>query len=204
MAAIALLGDSVIDNGAYVGPGEPDMPAQLAERLPGWEVLARAVDGARAADALADLRARPLPPGLPVFLSAGGNDALQHLGLLTDPAPMPLAAAMVRLGEIRAAFRADFAALLDALAGHRALVATIYDPAFAAHGDGPEAMLQAPAEAALAAYNDAIQAEALARGLEVLELRRIFTAPQHYADPIEPSAAGGARLAEAVAAWARR
>jgi hypothetical protein len=45
MKHVVLLGDSVFDNGAYVGGG-PDVVTQLRQRLPaGWRATLAAVDG---------------------------------------------------------------------------------------------------------------------------------------------------------------
>ena len=49
---IILLGDSIIDNGAYVRPGEPDVAKQLQALLPEHAVIKRALDGAVCADVL--------------------------------------------------------------------------------------------------------------------------------------------------------
>lgn len=197
MPDLVLLGDSVIDNGAYVAPGEPDVAAQIRERLPGWTVHMRAVDGYRTADVLSSLE--EIPDAARVFVSTGGNDALDHMELVTDPAPLSFAEALVRLRAVREGFRSVYATLLDALAGRAVMVATVYNPSFT----GEEVALQAPGEAGLSAFNDVIQAEALARGFEVLDLRRLFVHPADYANPIEPSAKGGAKIADAVARWCR-
>ena len=49
---IALLGDSIIDNGAYVGSGEPDVAQQLETLMPHHKVVKRAVDGTTCAGVL--------------------------------------------------------------------------------------------------------------------------------------------------------
>ncbi|HLT03279.1 MAG TPA: hypothetical protein VK001_13930, partial [Geminicoccaceae bacterium] len=49
---VVLLGDSIIDNGEYVRPGELDVAQQLQMRLPDHTVVKRAVDGATCADVL--------------------------------------------------------------------------------------------------------------------------------------------------------
>jgi len=197
MSDLVLLGDSIIDNGAYVGPDEPDVAAQLRARLPDVTIHMRAVDGYRTADVLASLD--DLPDGARVFLSTGGNDALGHMELLTDPTPMPFSAALSRLRDIRESFRSVYTALLDALADRPVMVATIYNPSFT----GDESALQAPGEGGLSAFNEVILSEATARGHAILELRRLFTHPADYANPIEPSAIGGAKIAEAVSRWCR-
>jgi hypothetical protein len=190
-----LLGDSIIDNGAYVAAGEPDVASQIRQRLPEWTVEMRAVDGWTVADVLAGLG--DLPADAQVVLSAGGNDALGQMDRLADPTPLPFAAALTVLRDVREDFRAAYAALLEAIAGRPALILTIYNPAFT----GAEAPLQAPGEGGLSAFNDVIQAEALGRRMDILDLRRLFTDPADYANPIEPSARGGEKIADAVAAW---
>jgi hypothetical protein len=197
MPDLVLLGDSVIDNGAYVGPDEPDVAAQLRERLPDSTVHMRAVDGYRTADVLSSLDG--LPEGARVFLSTGGNDALGHMELLANPLPMPLAAALSQMREIREDFRSAYTRLLDGLIRRPVMVATIYNPSFT----GDQAALQAPGEGGLSVFNDVILSEALARGFAILDLRRLFTHAADYANPIEPSAIGGAKIADAVASWCR-
>ena len=49
---VVLLGDSVIDNGAYVRSGEADVAQQLQALLPDHEVAKRAVDGTTCAGVL--------------------------------------------------------------------------------------------------------------------------------------------------------
>ncbi|MEM0988030.1 MAG: SGNH/GDSL hydrolase family protein [Pseudomonadota bacterium] len=197
MDRLVLLGDSVIDNGVYVQPGEPDVPRQLRDLLPGHQVDMRAVDGSVTADVLRDVQENGVPAGARVFLSSGGNDALAHMELLTDQTAQPLAHSLVTLREIREAFRAQYAALLEALDPANLMVATIYNPAFT----DDQAPLQVPAEGALSIFNDVIQQEALAHGVPVLDLRRLFDDPGDYANPIEPSAQGGAKIAARVAGW---
>lgn len=46
MNHVVLLGDNVFDNGAYLQPGEPHVPAQVRARLPeGWRVTMNASEG---------------------------------------------------------------------------------------------------------------------------------------------------------------
>ena len=196
---LVLLGDSIIDNGVYVRPGEPDVATQVRRRLKGWSVDLRAVDGSVATDVLRSQLAEPLPKGAAVFLSAGGNDALGQVSLLADPSPTTFADALAQLATVRDAFRARYAALADAVraAAGRVMAATIYHPAFT----GLEEMYQRPAEGALAAFNDVIQVEARRCGFDVLELRALFDSAEDYANPIEPSAKGGEKIAKAVAEW---
>lgn len=199
---IVLLGDSIIDNGVYVAPGEPSVTEQLQKLLPLHIVERRALDGAVAADVL-----RSQTSGLDAFdriiLSAGGNDLLQHIDLLDAAFEEKSRDVLVKLWTIREAFRETYAALLDRLAAARrlALVLTVYNPCFA--GFGMEQEDQRAAEAGLSLVNDVIQQEARARSFDVLEIRTLFCDAADYANPIEPSAIGGAKLAEAMGKWVK-
>jgi hypothetical protein len=51
----------------------------------------------------------------------------------------------------------------------------------------------------LSVFNAVILREAFARGLPVLDLRLICDRVEDYANPIEPSAKGGAKIAAAIA-----
>jgi hypothetical protein len=57
------------------------------------------------------------------------------------------------------------------------------------------------ARTALCIFNDVILRAAAMRHVRVLDLRLICTGPEHYANPIEPSARGGERIAQAIARW---
>ena len=53
--------------------------------------------------------------------------------------------------------------------------------------------------AALALFNDVIITEASSAGFDVLDIRRLFASDEDYANPIEPSVVGGAKLAATIA-----
>src|SRR5205823_10881253 len=94
---IALLGDSVLDNGAYTSGG-PDVATQLRTKLPdGWRASLLAIDGSMIADLSSQLS--EVPPGAShLLISIGGNDVLANmdaLGLKVRSA----AEALVRIGE---------------------------------------------------------------------------------------------------------
>jgi lysophospholipase L1-like esterase len=197
---ITLLGDSIIDNGAYVQQGEPDVAKQLQDLLPEHVVIKRAVDGAVCADVLSSQVAN-LEKTDCIILSAGGNDALQHIEILETATTTTAKDVLVRLGTIREEFRRWYAPLLDRLAITRApvMVLTVYNPCFDGHG--MDASYQQAAEAAVSLFNDVIQQEAHHRSFKILELRTLFTDRADYANPIEPSAVGGEKLAKAMSAW---
>lgn len=199
---VVLVGDSIIDNGAYVRSDEPDVARQLQMLLPHHTVVKRAVDGATCADVL-EWQIDELQRATGVILSAGGNDALQHIDLLESGIPTTARDVLIRLWSIREQFRRGYAALLDRLAlAHRpVLVLTVYNPCFLAHGFS-DAYQQA-AESAVSIIDDVIQQEARRRSFDVLQLRELFQDPSDYANPIEPSAIGGAKLAQRMSQWVR-
>ena len=192
MAHVVLLGDSVFDNGAYVGAG-PDVIAQVRERLPtGSTATLAAVDGALIGD-VARQMARVPADTTHLVVSAGGNDALMHSGVLAERAGS-MAEALERLRVIATYFEREYGALLETVVARRlpTAVCTIYYPRY------PEPVRQRLAVQALAVPNDAILLHAFGRGLPVLDLRLICDRDEDYANPIEPSSVGGAKIADAI------
>jgi lysophospholipase L1-like esterase len=200
---VILLGDSVIDNGAYVRSGEPDVAQQLETLLPHHEVVKRAVDGTTCAGVLGS-QIGDLDSAGHIILSAGGNDALQHIDLLEEVIEQRAKDVLVRLWSIREEFRRSYASLLDRLARIRrpVLVLTVYNPCFCGHGF--DAAYQQAAESAVSIINDVIQQEGCRRSFDILELRTLFNDQADYANPIEPSAIGGAKLAKCMGDWVGR
>lgn len=192
-----LLGDSIFDNAAYVAPGGRSVAAHLRARLGArWQVELRAEDGATVHDVRHQLYGHPVPEGAHFVLSAGGNDALGHTGLIDGPAAgRPFAEVLREVYQIRQTFRTAYDKLLELLRGFtRPLtVCTIYNPAY----DDPER--QRLAETGLAFFNDVILEETLRRGLPVIDLRRVCCERAAFANAIEPSDHGGALIAGAIA-----
>lgn len=193
MKHVVLLGDSIFDNAAYVRGG-PDVVAQLREHLPeGWRATLRAVDGAVVSQVEGQLRRLP-EDASHLVVSAGGNDALGHVGILSERAAS-MAAALERLAGIAESFERRYLAMLDLVleAGLPTAVCTIYN------GNFPDPVQQRLTGTALTVFNDVILRAAFVRGLPVLELRLICDEPADYANPIEPSVQGGEKMARAIA-----
>ncbi len=192
-----LLGDSILDNAAYVGPGGKAVIDHCRARFDGRGIALHlyALDGAAADDVPDQVRAAAPGTGDLVVLSAGGNDALGHQHLLDDaPRRTSFGALLTRLGEYREAFRTAYAGALDSVSatGADAIACSIYNGAF------PEPEMAARAAAGVALFNDVIFQEADRRGLATIDLRNVCTEAAHYANTIEPGDAGGARIAEAI------
>jgi hypothetical protein len=190
---VALLGDSIFDNAAYVRGG-PDVVTHLHERLPhGWRATLAAVDGAVIGGVGRQLASLP-PDVTHLVVSAGGNDALGHSGLL-DRRASSSAQVLGWFADAAAAFERDYRDMLGAVAsrGLPVIACTIYN------GNLGEPA-QRLATTALAMFNDVIQRVARELDVPVIELRRVCDEPGDYANPIEPSVQGGAKIAEAIAA----
>ena len=194
MKHIVLLGDSVFDNAAYVAGG-PDVIKQVRERLPaGWRATLWAVDGSVIGSVERQLDQLP-PEASHLVISVGGNDALGHAGVL-DETTRSMADALERLAGIRDQFAQEYAALLNSVLGRGlpTAVCTIYEPRFA------DLRQRRLAATGLMVLNDCITREAFARGLSLIDLRLICDRDEDFANPIEPSVRGGAKIAAAIAA----
>ena len=196
MRHIVLLGDSVFDNGAYVGGG-PDVVHQLRSIVPAdWQCTLSAVDGALASDVKAQLKRIPSDASH-LVVSAGGNDALGEAGVLDQPA-RSVAEALEKISAARDRFRRNYVTMLDEVAMHGlpTAICTIYEARF------PEPARRRLAATALAVLNDCITREAFLRDLTLIDLRVIFDDDADFANPIEPSLQGGMKIARAALRFA--
>lgn len=192
MPRVVLLGDSVFDNAAYV-LGGPDVATQLRRLLPAtWKVTLLALDAASIEDVPRQLTQIPAD-ATHLVLSIGGNDALRHAELLEASIGVDV---LARLADAGAAFAPRYEEMLASVRARNLplLVCTIYE-------GNMGGSLQKRAKGAVAVFNDRIQRAALRHGTPVLELRDVFTDGADYANPIEPSQAGGEKVARAVRNW---
>jgi lysophospholipase L1-like esterase len=196
MNHIVLLGDSIFDNAAYVAGG-PDVVRQLRDILPsGWRATLNAIDGAVIADLPQQLQKIP-GDASHLVVSVGGNDALGEAGLL-ERKVSSMAEALELITAVRERFRSAYARMLDHVLQRRLplAVCTIYEARF------PEAVTRRLAATALTALNDAITREAFARGVDCIDLRVLCDDDRDFANPIEPSVHGGAKIAKAILTFA--
>jgi hypothetical protein len=191
---LVLLGDSIIDNASYVPGRRPAVIDQVRSRLPaGWSATLLARDGSVIKDVL-----RWQLPVIPadashLALSVGGNDVLGQIRIIQEPAAN-VAEALCILLESRQEFAEGHRRLLEAILGRGlpTIVCTIYNPCT------DDDAFQRAAVAALCLYNDAIIDNARRFGLPVIDLRAVCSEVADYANEIEPSARGGAKIAEAI------
>jgi lysophospholipase L1-like esterase len=195
MAHVVLLGDSILDNIAYVRGG-PDVVRQLRSKLPtDWDATLLAVDGAVTSEVRSQLRRLP-KDSTHIVVSAGGNDALGASFLLGQRVAT-VADALSLLEKAQSAFASDYSAMVEAVEGTGipAAFCTIYDTP-------PSSPDHRIVRTALALFNDVITRAAFAAGAGLIDLRLICDRDEDYANPIEPSVQGGDKIASAIAAWA--
>ena len=195
MSHLVLLGDSIFDNAAYV-PGGPDVVRQLREVLPhGWKATLLALDGATTRG-VANQVARLPRDATHLVVSVGGNDALGASHLLGS-AVRSVAEAVAVLAEAQDQFERSYGEMLAAVLAKRLPTAlcTIYDTP-------PSAPEHRIIKSALALFNDRITRAAFAHSLPLIDLRLICDEEEDYANPIEPSVRGGAKMAAAIARFA--
>ena len=189
---IALLGDSIFDNASYTN-GQPDVVTHLRQVLPdGCSASLLAVDGSTTND-LGDQIAR-LPEDIShVVVSVGGNDAILNADILNLPVASNRETFNL-LGQRGATFEDSYRTAIVGVTKRvaRVTVCTVYN------GNLPEAEAR-PARVALMIFNDAILRVAFQLRLGVIDLRLICDEPSDYANPIEPSGTGGAKIARAIA-----
>lgn len=199
--AVLVCGDSIFDNTPYVGNGT-DLRTHLSGAARGWNITFEALDGAICEDVLMN-QLNDAQGYNAVLLSVGGNNALEHIHLLSDPSGRTFLGTALMLGEIQDRFRADYRAVLEAArdAGDRLLACTIYRPRYNLEGYPSEAIRAI--DPLLSVFNDVIQEEVRNVGADLLDLRSICTTDEDFANPIEPSDQGGRRIAEHLADWLR-
>lgn len=193
MGHVVLLGDSIFDNARYV-PGGPSVIEHLRRGLPaGWRATLLARDGAVAEDVARQLANLP-GDATHLVVSAGGNDCLGHGGLMFDKTATTFEESLAQLGLLREQFRRDYRAMLLGIraAEKPTTVCTVYDAI---------PILSLADRAALSVFNEVILHEAARAGVPVIDLRVVCSERSDYApsSPIEPSVAGGGKIARAVA-----
>ena len=190
---IILLGDSILDNGAYVQPGEPGVITQLIQKLPeGWQATLRAVDGSITNDVRRQVQELPEDASF-LIVSVGGNDALSHSSIFNQDA-QSAAEVLQRLADIREEFQQNYQSMLKTVLSCNlpTAICSIYYPRF------PDPVMQRMTVAGLSVFNDCITRETFKFGLPLIDLRLICNEDRDYANEIEPSVYGGEKITNAI------
>ena len=189
---LALLGDSILHNDQYTRP-EPSTTDHLTKLLSDWSITRLAVDGSQMADIVFQLREISRRPTVAV-LSVGGNDAVEHVGILSQPASSS-AEVLAQLLRIAEDFAKRYEGVARAVAKHadRVILCTIYEAPL-------EPSIYAElARVPLSLLNDRIIRVGSRLGLDVLDLRSVCTDSRDFVRQIEPSARGAAKIARSIA-----
>lgn len=192
MKHIVLLGDSIFDNKSYVNGGV-DVISHLRGQIPhDWKATLLAVDG----NVVENVRQQTLD--LPadathLIISAGGNNALMNADILQMKAASS-AEVFDKLADVGSAFEHHYREMLQFVLSLNkpTVVCTIYFPQI------PEDFAQKISVAALATFNDVIIRQAFVAGVPLIDLRLVCSEDSDYANEIEPSEAGGKKIADAI------
>lgn len=191
MKHIALLGDSIFDNAAYVDGGL-DVIAHLQQQIPAdWKASLHAVDGSLVEDV------HPQTSGLPahathLIISTGGNNALMNSGMLLETSSS--ADILNKMGRVADTFEFHYREMLQSVLSLNkpTAVCTIYYPRM------QDPLLQRLTVTGLTIFNDVIIKQAFLAGVPLIDLRLVCNEAADYANEIEPSAAGGKKIAAAI------
>jgi hypothetical protein len=189
---VVLLGDSIFDNAAYVAGG-PAVIDQLRGTLPqDWLATLNARDGSVINDVHGQLERLP-DDASHLALSVGGNDVL-HEAYILGKRVETVGEGLRLLADIRDRFENDYHHLMKAIRdrGLPTVICTIYNPCPSYD------LFQREAVMALCLFNDSILRNAREFALPVLELRAICSEVTDFANAIEPSSIGGAKIARAI------
>lgn len=192
MPHLVLVGDSILDNRAYTRGG-PDVVSQVRALLPsGWKATLLAVDGSTT-DQIAGQLSRLPKDATHLILSVGGNNALMHLGILESPASSMarcIETLTIVASDFERRYRVAIAACLET--SLPVAVCTVYNGCF------EDQSFQRIASTTLTVFNDVIIRVAVENSLPVIDLRSVCNTVEDYANPIEPSSVGGAKIARVI------
>ncbi len=192
MPHIVLLGDSIFDNAAYVGKS-PDVIAQLQMKIPdNWNATLNAIDGNKVDDVYQQLEKLP-QDATHLVLSVGGNNALSCVSILNEKVASS-AEVFIKLANLREDFEQQYQNLIQKILRLKlpTTICTIYNPNY------PESTYQRIGVTALAVFNDVIIRQAFQNGIPLIDLRLTCNEATDYANPIEPSCAGGEKIVNAI------
>ncbi|MFY0663710.1 MAG: SGNH/GDSL hydrolase family protein [Natronospirillum sp.] len=188
---LVLLGDSIIDNNAYVAPNQ-NVTAKLTSELGNdWQISKLAIDGATVREIVQQCGSIPKHTSY-IVLSGGGNDALRATQELYQVASS-VQEALAVLTTLKENFHIQYSRLLDIIDTVNCPVAimTIYDNI---------PLLPENLRTTLSLYNDVITRETLARGHHLIDLRILCNEASDYSgiSEIEPSERGGDKIVQSI------
>ncbi|MFT5700926.1 MAG: hypothetical protein ACI8ZB_003811 [Desulforhopalus sp.] len=188
---VALLGDSIFDNESYVLPGEAVIDqVNLLDKV-GWSAELLAVDGAVTKDVSSQCE-RVTEDMTHIVVSIGGNNALGYISVFEKNISSVYEGMQV-LAAIKDQFQKSYQEMLKEVVSldMNLVLCTIYNTCPG---------VEIPLLTALSVFNDVIFHEAFKLGVPVLDFRQTFNNPSDYSSvsPIEPSEAGGVKIAKVL------
>ena len=139
------------------------------------------------------------------MLSIGGNDLLQNLHILYENNSRILNDSFVGIQQfIFSPLQDRFETIIEKLSSHRAnlLLCTVYEGDLGRSDEYRDVLDSS--KIMVSSFNDIVYKTANKYNADVLELRHVFTSPEDYANPIEPSHIGGKKLAKEILEWVRK
>jgi len=205
MTSITLLGDSIIDNKTYVQQQEYSVLEHL-QNISKNEFLQLAYDGDTTVNVLErQLQSQEVAKSSHLVLSIGGNDLLQNILFLHEGPIENINKALSDVHkQILKPLEQRFETIVEKLSSHRAnlLLCTVYEGDLGRTDEFRDVLDSS--KIMVSSFNDTVYKTASKYNADVLELRHIFTSPEDYANPIEPSHVGGERLAQAIMDWIQK
>jgi len=195
---ITLIGDSVFDNKVYVGEDKSTIE-QLQSLLPKHECELLAVDGSVTEDVINHQLPKLNNPDV-IFVSSGGNDALKYSDIIYNGFDEK---SISILKSAQTEFHTVYENLIKKIKiyGKPSVCFTIYSGNFdrdygLRSNDGTD--MQKAADVLISIFNDIIYRICSTYSIRVIENRDLFTSPDDYANPIEPSSLGSLKMAKAM------
>eukprot|EP00927_Polykrikos_kofoidii_P036344 TRINITY_DN30675_c0_g1_i1.p1 TRINITY_DN30675_c0_g1~~TRINITY_DN30675_c0_g1_i1.p1 ORF type:complete len:350 (+),score=55.11 TRINITY_DN30675_c0_g1_i1:58-1050(+) len=194
---VVLLGDSTLDNGRYLNIefGELSVERQLSRRCAdkGWDCTVLAQDGSM----IDDVYQRQVP-SIPskathLVLSASGNDLLALLNQMVNAnfsASSMYSAIVKGLAEVSDRYRRLMKALQAT--GCHVACCTVYQPHFS------HIFFKSLASFSLGLHNNRLKQISVDVGASVIDLANMFDSKKDFANPLELSTLGGAKVIETV------
>ena len=203
MAVVNLLGDSIIDNKIYVGPHELSVTEHL-HNLCDDVINSIAVDGHTTKDVIHNQLDLLPQYSTHQVLSIGGNDLLQNMYFLKNRERLSANEVFEQAVGIMAPIKRRYQTIVEKLSlqNSNILLCTVYEGNLL--NDPLLYDIALSSKAMVSMLNDIVYSTANIFNAEVLELRNIFTKPQDYANPIEPSHIGGSKFALEINDWIQK
>jgi len=203
MAIVNLLGDSIIDNKIYVGPYELSVTEHLYN-LTDAIINSIAVDGHTTKDVIHNQLNKLPHYSTHQVLSIGGNDLLQNINFLKNNDELSTKEVFEQAVGIMAPIKRRYQTIVEKLSlqNSNILLCTVYEGNLL--NDPLLYDIALSSKAMVSMLNDIVYSTANVFNAEVLELRNIFTKPQDYANPIEPSHIGGSKFALEINDWIQK